>query len=342
MALPTVAVLVQVLGPDGAPVVGAAVSALLTRTDRDLGTTPASWLFPATVTATTDAEGAATLALWPNARGEDGSAYRFSVVDAAGVLVLDLVAAVPDEDCTLADLTAIEDGAPPFPVADPTRAARVLQDVVDLLAESDPSTETQRKVARWINLVLLHMENRRPWKFADALVETTLGRGVDVFDLTGTLRAVKGLWGRLGPLSYQPLSAIQEARARAALHGGINGGPPQWYALEGLRRVHLFPVPREDEPLALLYQRPLTVDMIPDACEVLLVNGVLGRYGRHFDRDALSQDPEEFEARFERELVLAGRGSWDATVIAPGLMLREPLAEAVPRVAQGQVQVVVP
>lgn len=342
MTLPTVQVQVQVLTPAGSPVVGARVTANLNRADRDLAAVPPSWVFPSVVTGTTDESGAVTLAVWPNARGADGSAYRWTVRDTEGAVLLDALASVPATNCALADLTMTPGSLPPWPAADSSRVARLVQDVADLLAESTPSAETIRKVTRWIDLVLQICQAARRWRFAEALVETTIGRGVDQFDLVGDLAGVQALFGRVGSLRFLPLGALQDARANAALYGGVNGGTPQWYALEGNRRVHLFPVPREDEPLAMLYQRPLTVATIPTEMEYLIINGVLGRYGRHFDRDALSQDPAEFEARFQRELPIAGRGSWDASTIATQeMLLREPLMEQVARVTDGAVQIAV-
>lgn len=335
-------VLVEVTLATLAPCVGARVTAVLTRADRDLHGAEPTWIFPEVVSGTTNADGVAVLALWPNARGEDGSQYRFTVATAAGSTVLDVLATVPDADCALAELTTTTTALPPWPAPDPVRQARLVQDVVDLLAESSPSAETVRKVQRWIALVLQICAAARPWKFAENLVETEIGPGVDQFDLTGAVFVVQKLWSRLGALTQLSLGAIMEARASANLHGGVNGGCPQWYALEGGRRLHLFPCPAQSEPLALLYQRPLTVDLIPPEMEFLIVNGVLGRYGRHFDRDALSQDPAEFEARFQRELPMAGRGSWDVATWSPNMRLLEPLSGVIPRVGQGQVQIGVP
>jgi hypothetical protein len=88
------------------------------------------------------------------------------------------------------------------------------------------------------------------------------------------------------------------------------------YAVEAGRRLHFWPAPHEDTPLLLHYQRPMALALVPTDLEPVIVHGVLGRYGRHWDRDALTQDPASFEQRYVQELVNAGRDSWDATLIS--------------------------
>lgn len=64
-------------------------------------------------------------------------------------------------------------------------------------------------------------------------------------------------------------------------------------------------------PFAALYTRPLDLAMVPPFWETVVVNGVLGTFGRHFDRDQLAADPEDFEARYEKQLLRAGTDAWE-------------------------------
>jgi hypothetical protein len=64
-------------------------------------------------------------------------------------------------------------------------------------------------------------------------------------------------------------------------------------------------------PFAALYTRLMDLAIVPDFWETLIVNGVLGTYGRHFDRDALAADPEEYERRYEAQLRRGNGDSWD-------------------------------
>ncbi len=64
-------------------------------------------------------------------------------------------------------------------------------------------------------------------------------------------------------------------------------------------------------PFALLYTRPMDLAIVPDFFETVAVNGVLGTFGRHFDRDQLGSDPENFEIRYEKQLLRGNTDSWD-------------------------------
>jgi hypothetical protein len=64
-------------------------------------------------------------------------------------------------------------------------------------------------------------------------------------------------------------------------------------------------------PFAILYTRPMDLAIVPDYWETVVLDGVLGTYGRHFDRDALGDSPEEFERRYESKLQRANNDSWD-------------------------------
>jgi hypothetical protein len=153
--------------------------------------------------------------------------------------------------------------------------------------------------------------------------------------------ALVGLYSDRRPLRYVALGMLQEWRAVAAMMGTLNAGYPEYYAVEAGRRVHLFPAPSEDMPLALLYQRPLTISTLPPGMDRVVLHGVLGRYGRHFDRDALSQDPAAFEQRYEADLRTAGRTSWDVRAWSPNMLLFEPLRGTVTRALGGEFSVAV-
>lgn len=62
---------------------------------------------------------------------------------------------------------------------------------------------------------------------------------------------------------------------------------------------------------AVLYSAPINIEALPATWETLVLNGVLGMFGRHFDRDALTTDPSEFEIRYEKQLRRAASEHWD-------------------------------
>lgn len=64
-------------------------------------------------------------------------------------------------------------------------------------------------------------------------------------------------------------------------------------------------------PFGLLYTRPMDLALVPDFWETIVLNGVLGTFGRHFDRSQLASDPEEFERRYERQLGRGNTDTWD-------------------------------
>lgn len=68
-------------------------------------------------------------------------------------------------------------------------------------------------------------------------------------------------------------------------------------------------------PLGVLFTAKIDLALVPDAWETIVLNGVLGTFGRHFDRDQLADDPEEFERRYEAQLGRAGSDSHDITVV---------------------------
>lgn len=69
-------------------------------------------------------------------------------------------------------------------------------------------------------------------------------------------------------------------------------------------------------PLHLVYTRPMDLAIVPDSFETIVLNGVLGTFGRHFDRDQLGSHPEDFEQRYERQLARAHAPTWDIERIA--------------------------
>lgn len=64
-------------------------------------------------------------------------------------------------------------------------------------------------------------------------------------------------------------------------------------------------------PFALLYTRPMDLAIVPDFWETIVLNGVLGTFGRHFDRDQLAAAPENFESRYEQQLRRGNTDTWD-------------------------------
>jgi hypothetical protein len=100
----------------GVPLPGGLVSFELTRPDVDA----AGIVVPQPVDLVLDAQGAGALALWPNARGTQGSQYRVVIRSATGELQLSELATVPDVDCNLAGILAL---VPPTSVDDAEAAA---------------------------------------------------------------------------------------------------------------------------------------------------------------------------------------------------------------------------
>lgn len=188
-----------------------------------------------------------------------------------------------------------------FPFINSDREARIVQDVADLLHEPSPSAETTRKVKRWIQLVLWDAAERRRWWFLEAVAARYLNVGDDAIDVVGHIDAVSAVWAPLR-LARTPLAQILEWRQDAAANGRPNAGEPARYALEGGRRIHLWPAPAKRTAFCVYYTRPMHVSLVPDNWEGILLDGILGKYGRHFDRDALTQDPADFEKRYERRL----------------------------------------
>lgn len=200
----------------------------------------------------------------------------------------------------------------PFPIADYEREARIVQDVADLLHEPSPSNETARKIKRWIGHVLSYVARKRRWWFLDNVSSATLAAGADVVDMYGHLDRIIAVYApqRLNKIS---LAQITELRQIAQANSRPNAAARcTHYAIEAGRRIHLWPAPSATTPFATLYTRPIDCSLLPDnGWERIVLNGVLGQFGQHFDRDSLSENPAAFEQRFESQLRLETNDSWD-------------------------------
>lgn len=105
MTLVTTNVKATFLNPDGTPIVGAKVTATLSRSEVD-----GSVLVPSKCTGNTDSTGTVTLPLWPNTRGSFGSKYSlYAVVGSATIWSGSIV--VP-ESVTVVDAVTILQAAP--------------------------------------------------------------------------------------------------------------------------------------------------------------------------------------------------------------------------------------
>ena len=199
----------------------------------------------------------------------------------------------------------------PFPAQDATRLPRIVGDVCTLM--HDDTDSAIARVERWLIHVLNHANGYRSWWFLQNMVTIPLLTGQDVIDLLGHVSTVSAVYcGRR--LEYRALGEIAERRSLALLNGWPNGGIPHDYSLEAGRRMHLWPAPAEAVSITILYQRPMVVELVPDAWETLLLDGIIGMFGRHFDRDALTQDADQFEQRFYRGLNLYGREHDDVVI----------------------------
>jgi len=196
----------------------------------------------------------------------------------------------------------------PFPAPDYERLGRVIADFAALM-RFDTNDDNTAMTTRWISHVLNRARLANPrWWFLENLASTTLAAGVDLVDLQGALVDVCAVWAPLR-LEQRSLSWIVDRRQYAARYGRSNAGWPEHYALEAGRRLHLWPVPHQAMPFVVQYQRPIDIAIVPDAWESVLLDGLVGLYGRHWDRDALTSRPADFEKRFYaglRRLTLDG------------------------------------
>ena len=196
----------------------------------------------------------------------------------------------------------------PFPAADHERLGRVIADFAAFI-RFDTNAANTAMVTRWIGHVLNRAQLAQPrWWFLENLASTTLAAGVDLVDLRGALAGLCAVWAPLR-LEQRALPWIVDKRQCAARYGRSNAGWPEYYALEAGRRLHLWPAPHQAMPFVLQYVRPIDIAIVPDTWEPVLLDGLVGLYGRHWDRDALTSRPAEFEKRFYaglRRLTLDG------------------------------------
>ena len=210
-------------------------------------------------------------------------------------------------------------------VADTTLSRRIDRVVSDVLALLHDDGEGARERAmRWVAHVLNDASLRQagPWWFLKKRATATLGIGADVIDLRGDIEDIVAVYAP-GRLQRATIEDITNKRATAAAEGAPNAGTPSAYAIEAgnVVRLHLWPSPAAAVALQVLYTRPLDLAIVPAYWETLILNGVIGQFGRHFDRDQLTADPAEFEKRYERQLRAAAKGgsrdielarAWDA------------------------------
>jgi len=209
----------------------------------------------------------------------------------------------------------------PYPTPDHRREDRLVKDIADLLHEpcelddngvlSGLNPKMDQRIRRWIRLTLEDIAGRRRWWFLDNVAGTiTLTAGQDVVDVTGHIDKIIRVYAPRR-LEKTALPGMVDWRMDAIANQRPNAGQIKKYAIEGGRRIHLQPAPAQDTLFALLYSRPIHPAILPHHWDTIILDGVLGKYGRHFDRDALTQDPKDFETRFERKLKQAGGDSWD-------------------------------
>lgn len=100
MAIPYYTLTATIYTQDGSPLPGIVVKALLDKVDYDGGT-----VVPESAEATTDANGVATLTLWPNTRGSEGSIYIIQAKSADGrITYMKVGANMPEANSNLYDI----------------------------------------------------------------------------------------------------------------------------------------------------------------------------------------------------------------------------------------------
>lgn len=300
------------------PISGATITAQLTKTDKD----PAlGFISPELLTFTTDLNGQAAMTLWPNTSGTYNTQYHF-VVSYQDSVLINAFGTVPATDSNLRDILDLSDAPTiqPYPIQDSARDGRIIQDVLDLLqddtdyASLSEDTATTRKIKRWLEHVLMDANTRGKWWFLENLASLTLNQGNDVIDLRGHADKVVAVYAPK-QLNRTTLAHITELRQLAMENNYPNAGPPTHYALEAGRRIHLWPCPYQRTSFATLYTRPMHVATLPREWEVILLNGILGLFGQHFDRDALMDEPDKFELRYERQLKRVKTDGFDPIAI---------------------------
>lgn len=282
---------------DGSALSGASVAVLLDKPDID---SVDGYITPKSKTFTTDVNGQAVMALWPNDRGSEGSVYSVTVTHPTSGDILftaTMLHTSADENfysiATIYNSPALQ----PFPAADPTREDRVADDLADFVKAGTDTT----RIKRWLVHVLNIAKRGRRWWFLENIARTELDAGADIIDLKGDIDRVISLYAP-GKLTKVDLQTIVDARADAIENNRPNAGPVKIYALEAGKRVHLWPAPEERIKFWVYYTRPMDIQIVPPEWDTLLMDGVIGIYARHFDRDSLVSDPQIFENRFYQAL----------------------------------------
>lgn len=112
MSAPTVTVTATISGQDGLPVEGATVTMVMDRAEFYQG-----FVVKESVSATTNASGVATLAVFPNALGANGSQYKVTIITPEQTIRS--TAVVPNSNCNLHDIMQV----PPYPAISLSQAA---------------------------------------------------------------------------------------------------------------------------------------------------------------------------------------------------------------------------
>lgn len=220
-----------------------------------------------------------------------------------------------------------------IPEPDYERMNRLVQSVADVLFAPAADKDFKRKCEAWIKAVVTKISLGWDFGFLQSVHYDTLVAGVGVFRLEGDCNKVHAVFapGRLRRYS------LVDSAASAAGHSFSHIGVPEAYALESGNQLHLLPPPADDTSVAVVYSRPIDVSIVPDSWEPVIVDGVIGLYGRHYDRAALNEGSSEFERRFRREVRWLRRECGDAVVMdAVALrcaMTNEALAAPVVQVA---------
>ena len=202
-----------------------------------------------------------------------------------------------------------------FPPNDPDRGERICRDVIDLM-KMRKDQESGNRVARWLQMTLAKAQrfSRLPWWFARRLFGCRIFAGQDLFDLTGDMDRVIAVYC-LKKLDHIPLGEIIKRRNRADCYLRVNQGEPGYYCFDS-GRLHLWPAPNKDMLLIIQYTRPLTAAMVPPEWETVLLDGIIGFYGRFFDATGMidKESGQEFLPRFWEGLK-ATRGEHFDTVV---------------------------
>jgi len=196
----------------------------------------------------------------------------------------------------------------PFPYQDSEREARVIQDVLDTLRNKtvyDPASKEVtiiRQVKRWITHVLSDANERRKWWFLENVATKEIAASNDIIDLRGHVDKISAVYcpQRLRILSLEELTELRQL----ALTNNSNNAASKatHYAIESGHRIHLWPCPSAPVSLSVIYTRPMHVAIVPNSWEVIILNGIIGMFGQHFDKDALVDNPSLFERRYNYQL----------------------------------------